>query len=92
MNVTVTHPGYRQTISPALAVAVAAAGLRAGHAVTVARPDHPTRWALTAHNRTVTATPVNPDLFAIDPVTPAWVERLAAAAADLLPPPKGTVP
>ena len=84
MNVTVTHPGYRQTIGPALAVAVVAAALRAGHTVTVTRPDHPTRWALTATRRAVTATPVNPDLFAVDPAAPAWVERLAAAAADLL--------
>ncbi len=71
MNVTVTHPGHRQTISPALAVAVVAAALRAGHTVTVHRPDHPTRWALTATRRAVTATPVNPDLFAINPAAPA---------------------
>jgi hypothetical protein len=84
VNVTVAHPGYRQTISPALAVAVVVAALRAGDTVTVHRPDHPTRWALTAARRAVTATPVNPDLFAPDPAVPAWVERLAAAAADLL--------
>jgi len=42
-----------------------------------------TRWALTATNRTVTATAINPDLFAADPAVPAWVERIAAAAADL---------
>jgi hypothetical protein len=84
VNVTVTHPGCRQTISPALAVAVVAAAVRAGHTVTVTRPDHPTRWALTGTGRAVTATAVNPDLFASDPAAPAWVDRIAAAAADLL--------
>ena len=83
MNVTVSHPGYRQTIGPAPAVAAVAAALRAGHTVTVSRPDEPSRWALTATSRAVTTTPVNPDLFAVHPAAPAWVERLAAAA-DLL--------
>lgn len=85
MNVTVTYPGGQpQTTGTAIAVAVVAAALRAGHIATVSQPDAPTRWALTAHARTVTATAVNPDLFAVDPATPAWVERIAAAAADLL--------
>ena len=84
VNVTVSHPGYRQTIGPALAVAAVAAALRGGHTVTVSRPDHPTRFALTATSRAVTTTPVNPDLFAVHPAVPAWVERLTAAAADLL--------
>ena len=84
MNVTVTYPGSRQTIGLAVAVAVVAAALRDGHTVTVHRADTPTRWALTAADRAVTATAVNPDLFAIDPAVPAWVERIAAAAASLL--------
>ena len=85
MNVTVTYPGGQpQTVGAALAVAVVAAALRAGHTVTVHRADDPTRWALAAVDRTVTAAAVNPDLFAIDPAVPAWVERIAAAAADLL--------
>ena len=84
MNVTVTYPGQRQTIGPAGVVAIVAAALREGHTVTVHRADSPTRWDLRGANRAVTATPVNPDLFAIDPDLPAWVERIAAAAADLL--------
>ena len=84
MNVTVAYPGSRQTIGPAVAVAVVAAALRDGHTVTVHRADTPTRWALTTADRTVTAAAVNPDLFAIDPAVPAWVERIAAAAAALL--------
>ena len=85
MNVTVTYPGGQpQTIGAALAVAVVAAAVRAGHTVTIDRPDVPTRWALTATDRTVTAAAVNPHLFAVDPTIPAWVERIAAAAADLL--------
>lgn len=84
MNVTVTAAGARQHVSTALAVAVVAAGLRAGHAVTVHDHDDPIRWALTTSGRTVTAHPVNPDLFAPDPPIPAWVERIAASAADLL--------
>ena len=62
MNVTVTYRGSRQSIGPAVAVAVVAAALRDGHTVTA----------------------VNPDLFAIEPAVPAWIERIAAAAAFLL--------
>ena len=38
MNVTVTHPGDRHTISPALAVADLATGLRAGHTFPIGPP------------------------------------------------------
>jgi hypothetical protein len=84
VNVTVTHPGARRTLSYATAVAVVAAGLRAGHTVTVHTTDQPTRWALTAAHRRITARAVNPDLFTSTITPPAWVERLAAAAAPLL--------
>jgi hypothetical protein len=83
--VTVTMPGYRQALSFVAAVTQVAAALRARQPVTVAATDakHPTRWALSTDGHTITAEPANPTLFA-PAATPAWVEQLAAAAADLL--------
>lgn len=84
MRVTVTHAAGRHHGTWASAVPAVAAALREGHTATVTNSESPTRWALTLESGEVTATVLNPDLFAPDPPTPEWVERIAASAAPLI--------
>jgi hypothetical protein len=82
VNVTVTHPDYRQTISRALAVAVVAAALRDGHTVTVHRtnPD-----PLGAHRHPAGPSPPPRSIPTCSPSTPS--PRHGSSASRQPPPP-----
>ena len=84
MYVTVTSPHGRQRVSYASAVAAVAAVLRAGDVAHLATDDTPTVWAVAAHGRIVATTAAVTTLFDPDPAVPAWLERLAAAAARIV--------
>ncbi len=84
VRVTITHGAGSHSGAWASAVAPLAAALRDGHTVTVTTATDQTPWAITVTNGAVAIAVINPDVFAIDLTPPAWVERLAAAAACFL--------